>query len=77
MRANERADEQVAQYFRLGFWLIWPTVWQGESRGVGKREGGRRGGGEDREKWGRWKEEGVGMKGKRNKNEERLKKKKN
>ena len=29
MRANERTDERVAQYLRLGFWLIWPTVrWQ-------------------------------------------------
>ena len=26
VRANERADERVAQYFSLYFWLIWPTV---------------------------------------------------
>ena len=25
VRANKRTDERVAQYFRLGFWLIWPT----------------------------------------------------
>ena len=25
-RANEQTDEQVAQYFNLGFWLFWPTV---------------------------------------------------
>ena len=25
-QANEPMDKQVAQYFRLGFWLIWPTV---------------------------------------------------
>ena len=24
--ANKRTDERVAQYFCLGFWLIWPTV---------------------------------------------------
>ena len=26
MGANEQTDERVAQYLRLGFWLIWPTV---------------------------------------------------
>ena len=26
VRANEQTDKRVAQYFRLGFWLIWPTV---------------------------------------------------
>ena len=25
-RANEQTDEQVAQYFSLYSWLIWPTV---------------------------------------------------
>ena len=27
VRANERMDEQVAQYFSLYSWLFWPTVW--------------------------------------------------
>ena len=26
VQANERTDEQMAQCFLLGFWLIWPTV---------------------------------------------------
>ena len=25
-RANERMDEQVAQYLRLGSWLMWPIL---------------------------------------------------
>ena len=26
VQANKQTDEQVAQYFQLGFWLILPTV---------------------------------------------------
>ena len=28
VRANERTDERVAQYFSLYSWLFWPTVRQ-------------------------------------------------